>query len=96
MDIKETMPVIRGRLQHQDQRDKKLRESCSDFEAMFIESMLKSMRKTVDHDYNGATGNQKQIYESMFDQELAKQISRSPKNMGIGDSLYRDLTRNKE
>lgn len=92
MDIKETMPVIRKRLQHEDTRDKKLREACSDFEAMFIESMLKSMRKTVPQDLSGASGNQKQIYQSMFDSELAKHISRSSKSMGIGEALYRDLT----
>lgn len=96
MDIKETMPAIRNRLQHQDNRDKKLREACSDFETMFIESMLKSMRKTVPQDFEGASGNQKQIYQSMFDHELANHISHSRKSMGIGDALYQDLTRNKD
>lgn len=92
MTIKETMPMIRNRLQADDARDKKLREACNDFEAMFIQTMLKSMRKTVPEDLSGASGNQKQIYESMFDSELAKQISRSSKSMGIGEALYRDLT----
>ena len=91
MDIKETMPVVRKRLQHEDARDKKLRQSCNDFEAMFIETMLKSMRKTVPQDLSGASGNQKQIYQSMFDSELAKEISRSNQSMGIGEALYREL-----
>ena len=96
MDIKETMPVIRERLQHDDARDKKLRDACSDFETIFIESMLKSMRKTIPQDYSGASGNQKQIYESMFDHELSNYISHSKKSMGIGEALYRVLSRKTE
>lgn len=96
MDIKttvaDTMPMIRKRLQHGDQREKKLRESCADFEALFWNDLMKSMRKTLDQDNRGVDGNQKEIFQSMFDQELARQISRSDKSLGLADTFYRRLS----
>lgn len=96
MDIKttgpDTMPMIRNRLQHENQRDRKLKESCADFEAVFWNDMMKSMRKTVPQDNSGVDGNQKEIFQSMFDQELAKQISRSDKSIGLADTFYKNLS----
>ncbi|GAB6094301.1 hypothetical protein JCM14469_05530 [Desulfatiferula olefinivorans] len=96
MDIKttvaETMPMIRNRLQHGDQREKKLREACADFEAMFWNEVLKSMRKTLDQDNPGVDGHQKEMFESMFDQELARQISRSEKALGLAGTFYNHLS----
>lgn len=91
----ETIPMLQKKLQAQDTKDKKLREACSDFEAVFWGYMMKNMRKTVaqNQDNHSVDGNQKEIFQSMFDQELATEISRSKKSLGLGESLYRSLSR---
>ena len=97
MDVKvvreETIPTLMKRLNAKDSEDKKLKKACTDFEAVFMGYMLKTMRKTVPHDDKGAMGNQKEIYDSMFDQQLTTQISQSKKSFGIGEAMYRQLSR---
>lgn len=73
-----------------DQKDRDLRKACSDFEAIFINSMMQAMRKTLPGDGLFAGGLQKDIYESMYDQQLAQEAA-SGKGLGIGEALYRQL-----
>ncbi|MBU1169647.1 MAG: rod-binding protein [Proteobacteria bacterium] len=91
----DTVPSMLNRLQAQDSKDKKLKKACSDFEALMLDNMLKSMRKTIPQDNRGVDGNQKEIFQSMLDHELATQVSQSKKSLGIGDALYQNLTRDK-
>ncbi len=76
-----------------DNEDKKLKESCNDFEGILIQQMLKSMRKTLSGD--GVFGNSfgKDIYQSMYDEHLSVSISRGKNNIGFGDALYEQLKR---
>lgn len=70
--------------------DKKLREACQDFEAMFMSIMYKQMRNTVpENDLFGKSNGQK-IFESMLDDEVMKNASKAG-GMGLGDMLYRQL-----
>jgi len=78
-------------LQASDARERKLKEACEDFEAMFTGMMLKSMRSTVPEDSLFGTSNQKEIFQSIFDQEIANDIAHSTNNFGIGDALYKKL-----
>ncbi len=89
----ETTPILLNRLNAENGKDAKLKKACQDFEAIFTSFMLKTMRNTIPKDSEGASGNQREIFESMFDQALTTQISRSDKAMGIGEALYRDLTK---
>ena len=70
--------------------NEKLKESCADFEAIYIEMMLKTMRSTLDKSASGG-GLSKDIYQSMHDQELSKEIAHGKNNFGLGDSLYKQL-----
>ncbi len=94
MEIKQALnPNMLARdLQAKDTGDRKLKEACEDFEAMFTGLMLKSMRSTVPEDNLFGTSNQKEIFQSMFDQEIANDIAHSNNNFGIGDALYRKLS----
>ena len=78
-------------LQASDARERKLKEACEDFEAMFTGMMLKSMRSTVPEDSLFGSSNQKEIFQSIFDQEIANDIAHSANNFGIGDALYQKL-----
>lgn len=75
--------------------DEKLKKACGDFEAIYTGLMLKTMRSTVPEDSLFGSSNQKEIFQSMFDQELANTIAHSDKSLGIGDLLYEKLTREK-
>ena len=69
----------------------RLQKAVKEFESLFVEYMLKSMRSTVpksgmeDESYGG------EMMEGMFDMELSKHIADNS-NLGIAQMLYRKLT----
>lgn len=69
----------------QDSPDE-IKNAVQDFEALFINQMLKSMRDTVQKSdlFHGGSGEE--IYSSMFDTELSKLMSKSG-GIGLGDVL---------
>lgn len=76
----------------QQQRDKDLRKACKDFESVFTYELLKSMRKTIDKCELFHGGQGEEIYESLLDQELAKNMSGYGGN-SLSELLYRQLSR---
>jgi murein DD-endopeptidase MepM/ murein hydrolase activator NlpD len=77
---------------YQGSREEKLRQACKDFESIFTYQLLKSMRRTVQKCDLFHGGTDEEIYQSLFDQELAKSMA------GLGQSslselLYRQLSR---
>ena len=73
--------------------EKALHEACRGFESIFLESMLKSMRKTIPEDKLFGDGNGMDIYTSMHDQYLARNISEDGRGIGLEDFLYRQISR---
>ncbi len=73
-------------------RQRRLREACAGFEAIFINQLLKGMRRSIPPDPIFGRSLQRDIYTSMFDMEVANQVAHG-KGMGIGDLLYRQLSR---
>ncbi|UCD11814.1 MAG: rod-binding protein [Nitrospinaceae bacterium] len=69
--------------------DAELMEVARQFEGIFIQYLQKAMRATV-HKSNLFNSFSLDMYESMFDQELADQVSLK-KGVGLADVLYRDL-----
>ena len=67
-----------------------LREVAGQFEALFIETMLKNMREASLGDSLLGDSNQRDMYESMLDQQLALEMS-SGKGIGLADMLVRQL-----
>jgi len=59
------------------------------FEALFIQMMLKSMRDAVPVD-SVAEGDQTRFYRDMFDQQIALEMSRGD-GIGMRESLLREL-----
>ncbi len=74
------------------QREKRLREACAGFEAIFVHQLLKEMRRSIPPDPFFGKSLQRDIYTSMFDMELANKVARG-KGLGIGDLLYKQLSR---
>lgn len=74
-----------------EEKDKKLQESCRDFESVFLNMMLQSMRKTLPGDSLLGKSLASDIFQSMFDQNLATQISKNGEGLGVSGMVYRDL-----
>jgi flagellar protein FlgJ len=60
------------------------------FEALFIQMMLKSMRDAMPVD-SGMDGDQTKFYREMFDQQIALEMSRG-EGIGLRESMLRELT----
>ena len=77
----------------QTRNDEKIKQACSDFEAIFIKQMLDAMRKTVDKTSLLGGGMAEEIFEDMIYDEYAKKMSNTG-NFGLKDMLYRQLSTN--
>ncbi len=73
--------------------DEKLKKTCSDFEAIYLEMTLKTMRSTLPEDSMSNDSFSGDIYQSMHDQYLSEDIAKGRNNIGIGDALYRQLSK---
>ena len=71
-----------------------LRKAAEQFEALFIQEMLKTMRQTVEKDEN-TTSAHMETYESMLDRELALQMSKRG-TVGVADMLVAHLERQQQ
>ncbi|MGM0644612.1 MAG: rod-binding protein [Thermodesulfobacteriota bacterium] len=68
-----------------------LKEACDGFEAIFLKTVMKSMRETLPEDGLFKTSNEMDIYKSMHDEHLSEQISQGDNSVGISEFLYRQL-----
>ena len=67
-----------------------LAEASKQFEAIFLEMMLKSMRSTVQKSEFMGGGHGEDLYEEMLDSEYAKLLSEG-KNFGISNLIEEQL-----
>lgn len=68
----------------------KLKGACDDFEAVLTNILFKSMRETIAKAGIEAHDNAMELYESMLDETVAKELSRGP-GLGLGKLLYQQL-----
>jgi len=67
-----------------------LRTATQEFEALFVNYMLKVMRSTIEPADEEASSLGKDVYMSMFDQEISLNIARS-QSLGVGEMLFKQL-----
>jgi len=71
--------------------EKDMEKVARDFESVFVNKLLESMRKSVPK--SGLLDSSAlDMYQSMMDQEMAKNMSER-KGMGLGEMVYKDLSR---
>jgi len=71
--------------------EKELKALAQQFEAIFMNQLMKSMRETLPKE-GMLSSFSVDMYESMFDQEVAGEMSRG-RGMGLADVLYTQLSR---
>lgn len=89
VQLKTQVDRLRGDLTPGKTKDKKLREACTNFEAVFISKLWEQMRATVP---KGGYLNspQEDMYRSMFDRDFSEKLARDG-GIGLGDMLYGQL-----
>ena len=75
--------------------DAKLRETASEFEAIFIQQMLKSMRETSFESDLLPKSEGEKIFRSLLDEQYAN-ISAKSGSLGLGEMIYQQLKSNLE
>jgi flagellar protein FlgJ len=73
----------------EDKDDAKLKKTCKDMEAMFLNMMMTAMRKTVQKS-KLVDDSKEDIMTSMLDSEMTKNMANAG-GMGLADMLYRQL-----
>ncbi len=74
-----------------DDRDcRELRAACRQFESLFLSMMLREMRKTVPHDGILPQSNADDIYQSLFDSQLADVLA-ARESTGLTEFFYQQL-----
>ncbi len=71
--------------------EKQLKEACAGFEAIFLHTMLKSMRSSLPGDAVLNESNSMNIYKSMQDQYLAEDLANGKSSIGVKEFLYQQL-----
>jgi flagellar protein FlgJ len=69
---------------------KALRESCREFEAIFVQQMYQTMRKSVPEDGLLPKDNATKIYQDMLDMQMARETAKG-KGIGIGEKMYNQM-----
>lgn len=82
-----------GKLRAQARQDEKVavRQTAQQFEALFIQMMMKSMRESVCKDEEGGSEGES-TFEAMFDREVAHKMAQR-NSLGLADMLVRDHER---
>jgi flagellar protein FlgJ len=77
----------------EEKDEKKLQKACADLEAIFVNMMFKQMRSTVQKSGLIDGGSAEEMYEDMLFENYAEEVSKG-KGTGLGDMLYRQLSKN--
>jgi flagellar protein FlgJ len=72
-----------------------LNKTCQEFEAIFIRTLIKSMRATVPDGGLLEKNTDSEVFEEMMDGEIATQTAKRGE-FGIAEALFRQLYQNKE
>ncbi len=78
--------------ENQADRAAKLQKSCEGFEAIFINTLLQEMRKTVPDDGLLPTSSATRTWQQLFDNQLAETLA-SRQEVGVAKMLYKQLQR---
>ncbi|MDP7175694.1 MAG: rod-binding protein [SAR324 cluster bacterium] len=70
--------------------DAKLREAANDFEAIFIQQMLKTMRKTSFESDLLPKSEGEKVFQSLLDEQYAL-LSAKSGSLGLSEMIYQQL-----
>jgi len=74
----------------EEEKDRKLRKSCADFEAIFISYIFQTMRKTIPESQTATKMPGKDTYTMIVDHKLSEDLARRG-GIGLQKVLYNQL-----
>jgi Rod binding domain-containing protein len=83
-------PLKNGRLPGGDARKAAIHKVAVEFQSLFVEMMLKSMRDTVKQDQLTGGGHGEEVYGSLLDREYAMAVSRRG-GFGLAEMIEKQL-----
>lgn len=72
--------------------EEQIRKSSQEIESIFANMMLKEMRKSIDKSDLVESAPGSEIWESMFDEKIAEEISKG-RGLGLSEMIYKQLTK---
>lgn len=76
--------------------DEKLLQVSREFESIFVNLMLKSMRGTLNQeDSIIPKGQGTKMFEEMYDQEISKEMSLNGSGIGLAETIYTQMKASK-
>lgn len=85
-----TIPASAPGAARADSEDAKLREACQELESVFLQVLIEEMRKTVPRDEFFGGGRGEEVFQGVFDQEVARKMA-ARGGIGLADVLYTQL-----
>ncbi len=70
----------------------RLKKACQGVESIFLNMMLKEMRKAIPKSGLFSDSLQKDIYTSLFDQQVAQEAAKSGRGIGLSQMLFEQLS----
>ncbi|MCE1247652.1 MAG: rod-binding protein [Firmicutes bacterium] len=80
--------------------DKRLKDACKQYESVFLNQLMSEMRKTIpksglmggegEEGGEGGESNEKEMYDSMMDTEMANAWA-SSEGVGLANILYQQM-----
>ena len=72
-------------------KEKQLRQATDGLEAIFLQTLLKTMRNSLPGNAIFKESNELDIYKSMHDQYLAEDLSKGNSSIGLSEFLFNQL-----
>lgn len=72
-------------------KEEELKKACEGFESILVHTLIKSMRESLPGNALFDESHGMNIYQSMHDEYLADELSRSHFSTGIKEFLYQEL-----
>lgn len=72
-----------------------LATTCKQFESIFVNILMNNMRRTVVEGGLVEKSQAREMFESMLDEEIAKEVSKE-QGIGLAQTMYDQLSKNME
>ena len=72
-------------------REQDLKEAAAGFEAVYLNTIMKSMRQTLPGNGLFKENNTSNIYQSMHDEYLTEELAKGKQAIGLKEMLFEEL-----
>lgn len=97
-----SLPPTRGRtgsvpemehIRNAKSSERRIKTVCTEMESLFLQHLLKEMRSTVQKSGLSGDGKAEEMFTSLMDTELARELSNKGGGIGLGAMLETQLMR---